>query len=247
MPTLTPLAALLVLAPPPAPHYAVRVDWSQHSSCSRSWAQDRIQSSLVLDLTPSGEATACRGAHGDFVGGGWRRSEPPTRTVRDEQQGYRGRWRRDGADLVLRLMPVADVCPTLPASRPGMRQPWLLRCRPARAAVSALKHDGTGLLACRLEGPAVDGRLGLVLHRLGGPFVLLGPGSGVVAVANDGDVLGDASLTLGPAQTRIGPDAWRSPTPAFSPLLTTPPRSDGDPGAVRGRLVRPPGGGPPTP
>jgi hypothetical protein len=130
--------------------FASTIDHFEINSCSRSWASVSSRATVVLELAPDGSATGCRGRRYQNVDGP--NDEAPSASAAPgaeapgrihearyvEQQGMRGRWRREGRAVVVDLDLDAAICG---ARAENVRPiPWHLRCaaleRPASAAAT---------------------------------------------------------------------------------------------------------------
>src|SRR5262245_60138834 len=172
--------------------FASTLDVEAMASCSMSWSSTSSRATVVLDLAADGRASGCRGRRyqnsegpNDEMGEGG--SDPVHTTEYVEQQGMRGRWRRDGRSIVVDLDLDPTVCPTR-ADRTAPR-PWRLRC----AALEPTPTDAAfpvpvPVIACtwldpqRRDEPAHgwDAQAGYAMGvMLEGDWMLLGPGAGV--------------------------------------------------------------------
>lgn len=121
------------------------------ASCSQSYQTIDSRGTVTLDLAADGTATGCRSR--DYRSAIFPsplshrardRSEGRDIVLRD-QHGMRGRWRRDGAVVVIDLDPDAAVCPAQPKTTPDAPAAWRLRC-------VAVEPDGK---SSRLGAPAL--------------------------------------------------------------------------------------------
>jgi hypothetical protein len=176
--------------------FAATYDYFGMASCSHSWGSTTSRATVVLNLAADGTATGCRGrnflnvvgSNDEFVA--TRKGlphRPPEETKHVEQQGMRGRWRRDGRAIVVDLEPDAGICPTR-TEGPKARRSWHLRC-------AFIEPTGKGasvrqpVLACAWRNDSeeraastvnYDVQAGYVTDQvIPGYWMLLAPGAGL--------------------------------------------------------------------
>jgi hypothetical protein len=119
--------------------YAVSIRSSFSGGCSRSWTNGTTRAVIVLQLGADGTATACRSRvtsstttsmsfddDGPGRSAGYRRYE-------EEQQGYRGRWQRDGAGIALAFHTNDSVCPRVFRGTTPPAAMWTMSCAAVRS------------------------------------------------------------------------------------------------------------------
>ena len=194
--------------------FAGTVEQEGSNSCSQSWAFASSRATVVLNLAADGSATGCRGRRCDSSDGsndaasgakdGSALQPHVTRYV--EQQGMRGRWRRDGRAIVVDLDPDAGVCP---AHAEGMTpKPWHLRCAAVEATGPRVTVRGPLLVCgwldnCRTSAPSWDQRGGIATKQLiWGSWMVLGARAGVrlTELGPDGGLDGPTTVNWVPAR-----------------------------------------------
>jgi hypothetical protein len=217
-PAVPDVGADLTVSPALAGHYATDVRYHHESACSRSWDSYTSHTSLVLDVSDDGTATACRGKHMDDVG-------PESHLEMMEQQGFRGTWRRDGAWMDLDLALDDAACPQRRGYTNREPSPWHLRCvalSPTSGSASAVTLP---VLGCQFVTPVYTEALGYEVEGvLPDPWILLGEGHGVRVVLDKGALMANLEdrfvLTRAPAP--ITNDAWTAPFEAPEPAAPGP-------------------------
>lgn len=188
--------------------------YHQFSSCSRSFSDYTARSSLTLDLREGGVAVACRGRRIDRV-------NPDGRMAVEEQQGFRGSWRRDDGTIDVELDLDDGSCPQRRGYSNRVPEPWHLRCR-AFVSVDAAAGPLPGpALACQFATPVYTEELGYALPGiLTGDWVFLGDGPGLRVLYDNGGPLGDDRAWVRPARALIQNDEWTRPFDNAHPSAT---------------------------
>jgi hypothetical protein len=185
-------------------HYAGSFRYHNFSSCSRSWSDYTARTSFVMDLGEDGVATACRGRRIDHAG-------PDFREAAEEQQGFRGPWRRDGDAIEIQLALDDAACPQRRGYTNLEPLPWHMRCRglaPTEPGAGPLPGP---VLACQFATRVYTEELGYALPRiLSGEWMLLGDGHGVQALS-DYRRFGDEQAWVRPSSAPVLFDEWTRP------------------------------------
>ena len=204
--------------------FASTVEQEGMNSCSQSWAFGSSRATVVLNLAADGSASGCRGRRYDrsegsnaLSGAKDGTSLPPHLTKSVEQQGMRGRWRRDGRSIVVDSDLDAGVCPA--RAEGTTPEPWHLRC--AAVEVTGPRATVRGpLLVCGWRDdsatsskPSVnwDSPEGFTTQQLiSGFWMVLGAGAGVrlTELGPDGGLDGPTTVSWVPATTPIPFDDW---------------------------------------
>lgn len=197
-------------AEPSLGRFALSMRWHQYSSCSQSWDDTSVRTSFVLELGGGGVATACRGKRMDSAGPGYSQAM-------EEQQGFRGRWVREGEELDVWLELDAEACPQRRGYTNREPQRWHLSCRelPPRAGWPLPGK----VLGCRFVDRAYTEELGYTvsLPGLEGEWMLLGAGDGL-RVEYDGDEFSyEPKLEVTWSPRPVLADEWTRPFAAKRP------------------------------
>ena len=209
-------ADVVAVAPEPGRYGALLV-YHQYSSCSQSWSDYSARSTFVLSLDAGGDATACRGRQARHAG-------PDFTEGLAEQQGYRGRWSREGPWVSVTLDLDPGTCPQRRGYTNLAPRPWRLRCTGVEPSPS---HPNltTAVLACQPLPESATERTGYAMTGfLPGEWLLLGPGNGVQAETDEGALTPGVTgprATLTRAPSRIEGSEWEQ---GLAPAAPHPPR-----------------------
>jgi len=168
-------------------------------------------SSFVLDLSPDGTATVCRGWRYLFFNDG-----PRVHTMEHirEQFGYRGFWDRDGVWVNVKVALDDTVCPAVREYShliPNHANAWRLRA----LAIEPVGHSvlpAPALICQFIENQAIfaEDEPHLVTGLLQGRWIVLGAGDGLrIKLVVNADT-GEEVLTLHAADSaeRVESDSW---------------------------------------
>ena len=172
--------------------FAGTYDFQVTRSASQSWASVSSRATVVLELAADGSATGCRGRRlhnidgaNDELTNGRNGTYVPRHEMRSvEQQGMRGRWRREGRGILIDLDLDAGVCPA--RAERGTPFAWHLRCAVIERADAATRvrgpvltcgwRDSSGYLAIETSSFVTEGYE--TEEFLPGFWIVLAPGAG---------------------------------------------------------------------
>jgi len=201
--------------------YAVSIRSTFSGGCSRMWTNGTAHAVTVLHLETGGAATACRSASTRSVSMSmWIDDNDLTRGERsnvheDQQQGYRGRWQRDGAELALALVADDTVCTRVFRGSTPPAPTLAMSCAAVRSRGELALPSGG--IACTVgtetydySGHSLDGLAGDSSAQV----TLLGHGFGWEITTAASRWERDTGLTVRPATARIDPTSViDQPTP----------------------------------
>jgi hypothetical protein len=176
--------------------YSLDMRLLQHSACSQSWQVYDAHGLFWLKLGDDGEATACRARHTSSV-------DPDGTRRMVEQQGFGGRFVRDGAFVDVRLALDDRVCPQTRGYTNLAPQPWHLRCANVTQGDARVSLPTT-VLACTFVDPVYAEALGYVAHGvLAQDAMLLGPGFGIDVDERDEGLIGLGGVRIEPRRAPV--------------------------------------------
>jgi len=210
-PSPIPLGDGVRLLPFSPGHFAVDIRKTIHGPVAIEVTSEITHASFVLDLSPSGAAEACRGvskhSHLDSM-------RAHKTFLLEEEQGYRGRWARQGAWIRVDFDLDSGVCPARRGHADLAPSPWHLRCLMVEPISRA--DFRTPALACQLVDSALtyDEQAPYFLPSiLPDTWLFVAEGNGALAHWTEGlrDLDDPPVVDVAPSPDAVEDDTWAKP------------------------------------